>query len=69
MMYTMTCDQGHEPMTWETEAMDENDAYNKFMDMEEIKSHVMEKHADMMNMSDEEKKPMVMKMIKAKETM
>jgi len=62
-MFKMTCDKGHEPMSWTTEAADENEAYTKFMEMPEVGAHVSEMHADMESMDPEEKKSMVMGMI------
>lgn len=62
-MFKMTCDQGHEPMSWTTDAADKDAAYEAFMAMPEVMEHVSSMHADMASMGDDEKKDMVMGMI------
>lgn len=56
--YTFTCDQGHEPMTMEVEAMSDDEAMT--MMMEKAKAHMGEHHPDMANMSEDDMKKMIM---------
>ena len=62
--YTMTCDRGHEPMSFTTQADSADMAYDNFMAMEDVKSHVATAHADMAGMDAEAMKTMCMGMIK-----
>lgn len=57
MKYTFTCDQGHEPVTFTTEAETDEEALE--MIMKQAGPHVAEAHPDMANMSPEETKNMI----------
>jgi len=59
----MTCDQGHEAMSFTTQADSMDMAYDNFMAMDDVKSHVSSMHADMAAMDAEAMKEMVMGMI------
>lgn len=56
--YTFTCGEGHDAMTMEAEAMNDDDAMAQMMG--QCKSHLGEHHADMANKSDDELKEMIM---------
>ena len=62
--YTMTCDKGHEPMSFTTQADSTDMAYENFMAMEDVKAHVASSHADMAGMDADAMKAMCMGMIK-----
>lgn len=61
--YTLTCGEGHEPMTWTVEANSPTEAAGLFMGMDELKAHVGEKHAEMLNLPDDQKLAALVKMI------
>ena len=66
MLYSFTCSQGHEPMTFTAEAENDEEALQKIMD--QTQPHVAEKHSEMANMSEEEAKNMITSMWKKEES-
>lgn len=61
--YKLSCSLGHEPMSWTTQADSKEMAYDNFMDMQAMKDHVAQMHADMASMDPAAMKAQVMGMI------
>lgn len=57
MTYTFTCSQGHEPITFTSEAENDEEALQKIM--QQATPHLQQAHPDMANMPEEEAKKIV----------
>ncbi|OGD91298.1 hypothetical protein A3D07_01395 [Candidatus Curtissbacteria bacterium RIFCSPHIGHO2_02_FULL_42_15] len=57
MVYTFTCSQGHDPVTFTAEAENDDEAVAKLM--EEARGHLAEVHPDLASMSPDQTKQVI----------